>query len=50
MIPGALLLIAGAFAVFVGCGFGSGGRAHLATDQGRFGLGLYRGRHETTRT
>ncbi|MFZ0012809.1 MAG: hypothetical protein WAL25_01720 [Acidimicrobiia bacterium] len=50
LIPGALLLIAGLLAVFVGWGFGGAGRAHLATEQGRFGLGLYRGRHEATRT
>jgi hypothetical protein len=48
--PASLLVLAGLMAVFVTRGFGAGSGAHVAVDRDRFGLGLHRGRHETSRT
>jgi len=48
VIPAALLLLAGATAVFLGGGVRRVPGAHVAVDAERIGLGLHRGRHEST--
>jgi hypothetical protein len=46
VIPGALLVAIGAFAVFVTGGWGHASAAHAASGADGFGLGLHRGRHQ----
>jgi hypothetical protein len=46
VVPGMLLVLAGAFAVFVANGPRPAAAGHIAFDSGRLTLGLHRGRHE----
>lgn len=48
--PASLLVFFGLMAVFVTRGFGSGSGVHTAVAYDRFGLGLHRGKHESTRS
>ena len=46
IVPGMILLLVGAFAVFMSNGFGASGGTHVANEQARISVGMHRGRHE----